>query len=210
MTTTSQPEGAKPPETPSVPDKGAAPEPKSVPLGEHIEMRQELRKAIDELASLKAELAKPKKTDDPAHPKAPSLEAVAQTVREMELRDKRRDVQGQLGLADDKQVDAVLKLMTEMALSPDEALAIAAKREPAVFASKDRPTGGEPQFGSLTPRPGAGPQPKPDDAQKRREYIQSLRGKDEKLRERYLDNQIGHHLGEALGWQHDLLQLPQP
>lgn len=210
MTSTSQPEseankGGSSSPTPSTPDK----EPQAVPLGEHIEMRKDLRKALDEVAALKEQLAKSAKPVDPADSKTPSVAELHKTLQELQNENARKAVIGELGLTDVKQADAVVKLMQEKGLAAHEALSIAASRSPDIFAGLGGTNGNAPQFGSLTPRPGSSPQPKPDDDQLRSAYIKSLHGKDERTRERYLDNRVGHFLAESMGWEHQLLPLPQ-
>lgn len=211
MTTTSQPEGEKTPAASSAAHTANSPkseEPKTVPLGEHIELRQEHRKTLDELAKLQARLADASKLEVPADPKGPSINDVAKDLQELKTDRLRARLRGELGLASDAAADQVAKLMQTMGLDAREALSVAAMRDPKAFEATGLPTGAEPAFGQLTPRPGSSPQAKPDDAERRIAYKKALRGKDESVRTRVLENQIGHHLAAELVWEHKLLPIP--
>lgn len=207
MTTTSQSDGKdKPGSEPAKAEPSQ--EPKTVPLGEHIELRQKLRERDEKFAAMEAELAQLKNKPAPEAPKNPQLDEITKTLSEIQLRENRRAIQSELGLTDEKAADEVVKLMKEKGLAAREALTIASLRQPDLFASKERATGGEPQFASLTPRPGSTPQQKPDELEQRRAYRASLKGKDEAMRGRVIDNEIGGHLADALGWDHQLLKIP--
>jgi len=209
MTTTSQSgEGKEPTGSAPTGNEPSSKESQAVPLGEFIELRKELRKVSEELAKTKEQLAKPKEAEPKADPKAPSVETLHKQLQEIQAKNARDAIRAELGLQDDKQVDKVMAIVNEKGLAPHEALALAAIREPDTFQGFGRVGSGDLQYGSLTPRPGSSPQPKPNDAVDRKKYIDSLKGKDELQRGRYLDNLAGAHLAQAMGWEHKLLDLP--
>lgn len=209
MTATSQTDGAG--EASKVPVTNPEPtEPKTVPLGEHIELRKKFREADERIAKLESALAAKANTPDPATQKAPQgNDDLRKDIEALKTKERLRSVSDELGLGDPKQVEKVSALMDATGLNAREALAIMAQREPEAFADVGQRGGAEASFASLAPRPGSSPQPKRDEVADRRKFVQSLKKTDRQSYNRYLDNQIGGHLADALGWEHKLLDIPK-
>lgn len=137
-------------------------------------------------------------------PTAPKNDDAAQRIAAMERRLAIDDVRTTIG-CDPTTAAEIHKIATESRLTPHEAAAVLMERKPETFG--DSIAYGTATFGSLTPR-AFGRQPKADDATRRKQYVDSLRGKNEALRNAYLDNQAGAHLAQAMGWEHKLLPIP--
>lgn len=136
--------------------------------------------------------------DDPIEAE-PTEQRLAAVERRLALDQIERDLNIPSDLA-----EKVYKVAKDSKLSVMEAAAVLAQRDPAAFGQAGAAS---PQFASLSPRLAA-PRARPDDAKLRKAYIESLRGKDERTRDRMLENQIGGHLADALGWHHELIRLP--
>lgn len=113
-------------------------------------------------------------------------------------------IRADFGLSDE-QARKVHGIVKSSDLSSVEAFEIARKRHADLF---QHTAADGVQFGSLAPRGRGAPPQKPDDAVRRRKYVDSLRRTDAATRNRYLDNMVGGHLADALGWEHQLLPLP--
>jgi len=212
MTSTGQTPQEANGESGSEPEKKPEAESRSVPLGEFIEMRKELRSALDELKELKGSAAT-KKSEVSAAPKTPSnIEELSKQVQQIAIDQKLRSVKEELGLHTHKQAEAVAKLLTELpSLTPDEALILLAKRDPQMFAVDGQVAEGQKaNFGSLTPRPGSAPEPvKEDDYEERLKVTKQLRTVNRKASVQLANNMAGKFLADALGWEHKMLPLPK-
>lgn len=183
-----------------------------MPVGEFIEMRQQLRQALEKIAALEAKPAAPQKTEATPAPAPPATEQeqISRKLQDIERRERIRDLVSELGLADQKQGQLVLDILSKNTdLAPPEALELAAKRSPDVF--KERTGGGfDPRIhGSLRPTPGSQPEPKKPDKQLRAEHIKKLRADGHKQQaDEYVTDIMGAAGAEALGWEYKKLPLP--
>lgn len=176
-------------------------------------MRQQLRAALDELKALKDTKVAPEKKEPPAaESKATGLETDSdRRLREIETRERLRDLEAELGLGDKKQSKAVLDLMQQMpGLAPTEALELAAKRNAELF--KERASGGFDAnvHGSLRPRPGAQPvEPKPSEHKQRVDHMNKLfKAGHKQAAEEYAVDLIAAKAAEAIGWEYKRKPLP--
>jgi hypothetical protein len=185
-------------------------EPRMVPLGELVEVRQENRALQERLAKLEAKLAGSQDTSSKqASPKAPPDDDLRATVAQIAAKERVRELVGELGLFDSTQGASVAAVLAKMPdLSPVEALQIAASREPDKFKDREQGTGRPPAM--LRPSPGANPPPKQDTGFKERlEYTRKIAQHDKRRHREYANNLQGKFLAEALGWEHQLLPIPK-
>lgn len=209
MTATSQnqePEGKSGLE----PEKKPEGEPRFVPVGEFIEMRKELRSALEELKTLKGSASAPASKDSAA-PKGQAVDELSKQVQALAMDNRITNIKAELGLAKREQAEAVAKFLIEAPnLTPAEAVTLLARRDPKLFGAEGQADEGQkPNFASLTPRPGSAPEPVKDDMQQRMEYIQKARNVNSREARRMSDNIAGHFLADALGWEHQLHPLPK-
>jgi phage-related protein len=177
-------------------------ETRQVPLDALAEARQKARAAEDKIAEMQAELARLKNTDKQVAQPPPQqdFEAVAKTLREMQQRERMRDLAADLGLADSKQAQVVADLLAKNSdLTPAEALDLAAKRNAELFKDRGQP-GFDPRVhGSTRPRAGTPPEPQKPDFRARLDHAaKKLAGK---TKDEFLDNMIGAMAAKAKGWR---------
>ena len=213
MTTTSQPSQPEPvKDAPGSSPEAKIPatepkEAKSVPLGEHIELRKELRSATDRLADLEKRLALSEKPEKPATTHAVDGD-LGTVVKEIQRKERIRELAAELGLGDRKQGEAVVDLLSKMPdLTPKEALDLAANRNPDLF--KDR---GEPGFqagihGSMRPTPGTQPEPQVSDYSARQAHI--AKTADKVAKTQMWNNWVGSFAAKAVGRPHQLIKIPK-
>jgi hypothetical protein len=107
---------------------------KTVPLGEHIELRQKNREMTDRLAQLEAQLASSKSQPAVA---APADNGLADRLQRLERQNRLGDIAAQLG-TDAKQSEAVAALLDKSPdLTPEEALTLASRRNKDLFKGED-------------------------------------------------------------------------
>lgn len=193
-------------EEPKVDDKK---DERTVPLGEHIQLRQELKELKDQLAQLKPATTPPK-TEPQATNTAPAGD---DEFRREYRRDKSiRSIQDDLGLTG-KLAGLVQDVIDKNSnTSPAEALAIAKMRNPDDFAETTANGFQEGIHGAT--RPGAGGQPitepPKDELKQRLEYAATFRGKDKTRLEAYTNNVLGAIAARQVGNKaHQLLPLPK-
>lgn len=214
MTTTGQSEEAEDEGGSSQPEQttsAESKEPKTVPLGEFIEQRQKTRELSEEVAKLKAELAQSMKQKGEAAPKTSKVDDdIVQTVRQIQHQQTLQKLQTEHGLSSPKQAELVAAVMAKNEdMSADEALTIAAMRNPEDFKDRGAPDGAKAQFGSLAPRPGSQPKTQTgNDWQQRKEYIQRLKTVDKQAADRMWNNAVGGHMAKAMGWDHVKIPIP--
>lgn len=211
MTSTSQKnpgsqEGAGASPTPTPAQEAAS---KSVPLGEHIELRQQNRALADELAELKARLAAA--NTPPAAPAVPPPD-LQETVRDLQRRAKLADLSRDLGTSPEQTALVAELIEKSPGLSAPEARHLAALRKPELFAGADDGFREGIHGGS---RPGVAlPAPKPperDELADRIKYIASLQGKNTRKQDELFFNLCGSIAAEDTGTQgHHLLDIPKP
>lgn len=215
MTSTSQStdangkEGLEPTKETSSADK----EPRSVPLDQHIELRQEVRALREKLAQMEKTAAPQKAASDPATPKTPvENDSQMALIQQLVEKDRIRDLRMELGLQDEKQAAAVAKLLKESpGLSPTEALTIMATRDQDLFGSGGGGSDSQASFATLRPRPGSQPQTeqKEPTLRQRFEHINSLGVVDKREQTKQLYRVIGHEAAKSIGWESKLPPLPQ-
>jgi len=137
-------------------------------------------------------------------PPAVQSDATAQRLAAVEAQLELASIKATIGV-DDAAAEKIRGIAHASRISHQEAAAVLATRDPAAMGMREI---SDLTYGSLTPR-WHGPTPKVDDATRRKQYVASLKGQNEALRARYLDNQAGAYLAEAMGWTHALLPLPQ-
>lgn len=211
MTSTSQPDPAK--EAPAS-SAGQATEAKTdaktVPLGEHIELRQELRALKDELAKLQASAAKPNTGSPTSQPASADQQAMLQQIARKQ---QERDLADELGV-NVKQAAAVADLLSKSPdLTPAEAKSLAASRNPDLFGAAGGSGGFQPGIHG-TARPNAGgPQPtepKPSPFDQRIAEIKALGGKNRQLADNAFMNLVGRVAAQQVGiTDHQLMPLPK-
>lgn len=196
------------PTTPAQASQGA-PEPvvkeqeaPSIPK-ERLDQEISKRRGLEEqLAKTAAELDALKKQAAANQQKGNQTEQVdvknlAETVRSIQEKEHRRELQGTLGLKDDKQVDAVQSILkANPELKPSEALFIAQTRQPDVFGSVDQRSYNPGQHGSL--RPSGGGPPKVETLKDRVAKIKSMQ--DPIARDQAEQQLHGNLLRKVLGW----------
>lgn len=107
---------------------------KTVPLGEHIELRQKNREMADRLAQLEAQVAK--KPDPPA-PAGPPDNGMAERLQRLERQSRLQSISTDLG-TNPKQSEAIAALMDKLPdLTPEEAMTLASKRHQDLFKGED-------------------------------------------------------------------------
>ena len=183
---------------------------KRVPLGEHVETRQQLAAAKKELETLKAKLAETAKPEP--KPQEPGAELV-KAVKDLQRRDQLREIQNELDL-NQKQAAMVADLMAETGLSATEAKNIAAMRDSELFAAEDRSGGFDPSTHGMG-RPARGTRPdarapeEPDTAE-RIAFIEKTAHVNRKTSMRYRDNLLGSIAAQQVGRPgHERLPLPK-
>lgn len=210
MTSTSQPNEPEG-KSGSSPEKKPEGEPKAVPLGEFIELRQELRETKARLAALEGP-APTEKAKDSAAPRTPTgIDDLSKEVQRLANEQRVRGLVEELSLRNQKQGAAIAKLLTDMpGLTPAEAHKIAATRDPEAFKDGEVAEGAKAQFGSLTPRPGSSPEPvKEAGIKEHLAYAASLKATNNREARARGNNLAGHFLAEALGWEHKLTPVPK-
>jgi len=211
--TAQDPKDPKKGEAGSSPVKETPKDDQTVPRGEFIEMRQQLRQALDELNALKAQKDAPTKTEpEPAKAQPTDLEQVRNELTEIRNRDHARNLIEELGLADRKQAQVVMDLLSKNPdLAPAEALELAAKRNADLFKERGTP-GFDPRIhGSLRPTPGSQPsaEPKKSDHQARMEHAHKLLKEGRRHEaEEYAIDLIGAAGAKALGWDFKPKPIP--
>lgn len=208
-TPTSQDPADKAPGSEPVKDESAQKDTREVPLAALAESRQKARAAEEKAAKLEAELARleAERAAASAQPRT-DIESIGKQLQEIQSRERLRELTSELGLADQKQAQAVAAILADSPkLTPTEALDIAAKRNPDSF--KDRGVAGfDPRtHTTLRPASGGNPEPKKSDHKRRIEHIKTLSGTDKK---RYLDNIAGSFAAKAMGWVDFHQKLPIP
>jgi hypothetical protein len=183
---------------------------RSVPLGEHIELRQKLKQLEEENAKLKT-AATPPKQEAQASTQAPVSDEVGSLVREFRREKAIVAITEELGLPR-KQANLVQDIIDKNPnASPAEALAIAKMRTPDSFAETTAAGFQQGTHGAL--RPGAGqPQTEPQkpDHQSRKEFALSLRGKDKATQEDLIANWQGSIAAKQVGKRdHQLIPIPK-
>lgn len=185
---------------------------KRVPLGEHVELRQQLRAEKEARAALEKRLADAEKRSGSDSQTQESSSDLASTVREIQHRERLRDVQAELGLGR-KAAEKVLDLVSKMpGLTTEEARTIAANRDPELFNAEDDTTGYQPGVhGVSRPRPGSSPQPEfESDTPKRLEHIAKLTRTNKKAAESLMNNLIGSIASQQVGRKgHKRVPLPR-
>ena len=144
--------------------------------------------------------------DDDFDDDAPDTGSNNQRLDRLERRLAINEIRSQTGL-DDAKAAEVYECAKGSKLDMREALAVLRQRRPADFGDF---SSGEPQFGSLTPRPGSAPpiRRETDDTERRMAYAKSLRTTSKREMHALADNMIGESLAKELGWQHERLPLP--
>lgn len=186
-------------------------EPKTVPLGEFIEMRQKMQELRDELASMKAASAPSEKKPEPAAPQTPAeTDELRKRVAKMEEQRHIDELVRELSLTNKKQAELVSQTLARNPdLSPAEALAHAAKREPDIFKDREQAEAAKAAFSSLRPTSGSRPEPKQSDFKQRVEHVRSLQGKDKRQMNAYIRDICANAAARAAGLDYEQLQLPQ-
>jgi cell division septum initiation protein DivIVA len=201
MTSTSQDTPAKEAEgsSPTTQAPEATKEARQVPLDALVAVRQEAQALKQRLAEMEAELARKANPTQPAAAAQPQseVEKLAKSLEEIQRKERVRDVSAELGI-DDKQAAYVAELQSKYSdLTPTEALELAAKRKPDLFAERGQP-GFDPRIhGTMRPRPGTPPPPKPSDRQQRLDRIKTSTGVD---KDKLLNNYVGGIAAQAMGW----------
>jgi hypothetical protein len=187
-------------------------EPKTVPLGELIEQRQKSRELSEKVAKLEEALAKlSKQPEKAATPNAAGQESdIVQTVKELQRNQQIAATQESLGV-NRKQAQIIADLLSKHAdLAPEEALTIAAMRNPDDFKDRGAPNPAKAEFGSLVPKPGSQPpQQQVSDWKQRLDYVRQVASVDKRRHHEYANNLAGKFLAKALGWEHHDLPLPK-
>lgn len=194
---------------------GKTPEPKDdkvVPLGEFIELRQQLKAMSEELTALKTAKAPVKTEPEPPKPPLSETEQIGQKLRDIEKRERIRDLVGELGLADQKQGQAVYDILSKNAdLAPPEALELAAKRNQELFKERAGSGFDKNVHGSLRPTPGnQPPEPKPSEHKQRLEYAKKLSAAGHRdAAEEVAIDMIGAAAAKVIGWDYKPKPIPQ-
>lgn len=212
MTTTSQNQDASDKPVSSTDTKTeATKDTKTVPLGEHIELRQKLRETNERLAAMEARLAQSANATDSAAPKAPLDDDTRKIIVELQEDKRITSLVDELGLFDRAQGAKVAGILKDLPkLSPAEALTIAAARDPEAFKDRGQAGNAQASHGSLRPRPGSQPAIQQEsDHVARAKYVASLAGKDKRQHRAYADNMVGAHLAKAMGWEHQKMPIPK-
>lgn len=212
MTTTSQDEPAK--DAPDL-ESGtkhteAKKDDRMVPLGELVELRQELRMLKEQLAQTKTGGAS---ADTPEKPKMPQPQPAElfEAVKDLQRRERMRSLAAELGLDSEKQVAEVAKILdANPGLNPVEAKSIASVRSPDVF-SEVASNGYDPAVhSSMRPRSaGAQVEPPKSDFKDRLAYVGETIKKNKSHGIRAFNNLVGSFAAKAVGRQHDLLPIPK-
>ena len=211
MTSTSQPDPAK--EAPAS-SAGQAPEAKTeaktVPLGEHIELRQELRTLKEKLAAMEASVVKPNAGTSQSQPASQDDKALLQQVLQ---RQQAQDLQAELGLGSVKAAQAVAELMGKMpGLTPVEAKNLAANRNPDLFGESSAQGGFQPGIhGAARPNAGGPPpqEPKPDEFTQRLKDIAGVSKGNRQLSDNLWVNLVGRVAASQVGLtDHQLMKMP--
>jgi hypothetical protein len=202
MTSTSQADPAK-----AAPDSSSgkeAPEAKKearqVPLEALAESREKAREAAARAEAAEAELARLKEQQkQPAAAAQPQGDDdIRKVVRDMQAKEQRRDLAAELGLVDDKQVEAVAGMLAKNPdLSRQEALELAAKRTPDLFQERGQPGYDPSVHGSTRPRAGSAPQPKVSNRDKRIKAMQEATGSDQVA---LVNQYVGDVARRVMGW----------
>jgi hypothetical protein len=182
-------------------------DPKTVPLQALVETRQRARTAEDELASLRAEMESLKQQfAKPANAQAPVDQQARELLATIQAERAATTLQNELGLASSAQVAAVQDLLAKNSgLTPAEALGIATKRKPDLFAATAGQGFDPSTHGNLRPRPGG----KPDASAQppSMEDIDAVHKKARaippgKMRKDYVDKFLGNMARSAMGLGH--------
>lgn len=182
----------------------------TVPLGEHIEMRKEMRALRDELAALKGGKEAPKEEPkQPASTQAPD-DQLRKTVEDMQRRERLRDIRSEFGL-DSKQADAVMEVLDKNpSLSLVEAKTIASVRNADLFSESQQGGFDAGTHGVMRPRSvSQHPEPKQSDFKQRQEYLSKYRKVDRAGAKTMVNNWIGSFAAKAVGKEHSMMPLPR-
>lgn len=207
MSATAQPEGK---DAPGKVPEGKTPEPKTddkmVPLGEFIELRQQLKAMGEKLKTFEDQRVAPEKVETKtAPPVLTDTEQLRNELKDIQRRERLRDLTNELGLGDQKQAQAVLDILGKNPdLAPPEALELAAKRAPDTFKERGG-SGFDPNIhGSLRPKPGnQPPEPKPSEHKQRIAHMAKLTKEGRRHdAEEFAVDLIGQAGAKALGWDY--------
>lgn len=182
----------------------------AVPLGEHIEMRKELRALRDELAALKGGKEPPQKEPvQPATTQA-SDDQLRRMVEDMQRRERLRDIRSEFGL-NDAQANAVMDVLAKNpALSLVEAKTVAVTRHAEAFAEAQPDGFDAGTHGVMRPRSvSQHPEPQPSDFKQRQKHLNEYRKVDREGAKQVLNNWIGSFAAKAVGKEHKLMPLPR-
>ena len=214
MTSTSQDDDQTDPvgSEPTKQGQSASTDDKQVPLGEHIEQRQDLRDARARIEALEKQLAEASKVKGtPAPTQEPT--DLAKQIRDLQRRDTLRELKVDLGIGT-KQAEAILGLMDKMpGLSGDEARTLASVRDPGLFEADGSADGfQEGVHGASRPRPGAEPVRSEAelDTPQRLEAIKKLMTVDKRQANKLIQNLIGSIAAKQVGKPgHQRLPIPK-
>lgn len=183
----------------------------TVPLGEHIDLRKELRAVRDELAALKGGQATPKQEPKPPATTPASDDSLREVVAGIQRRERVRDIRAELGL-DDKQTNAVMEILdANPSLSTVEAKTIASVRHADLFAAEARQDGFDAgTHGVMRPRSAhQHPEPKTSDFKSRTKHLSNLREHNKVAAQSAWNNWVGSFAAKAAGKEHSLMPLPR-
>lgn len=183
----------------------------TVPLGEHIDLRKELRAVRDELAALKGSRETPQQeSKQPANTPA-SDDNLREVVQNIQRRERVRDIQAELGL-NVKQTEAVMEILDgNPSLNTVEAKIIASARNAELFAAESRPDGFDAgTHGVMRPRSAhQHPEPKVSDFKQRQAHIAKMAKHNRVDAQTAFNNWVGSFAAKAAGKEHSLMPLPR-
>jgi hypothetical protein len=178
---------------------------RSVPLEALAASRQKARTAEQELAEVKAELARLKESAGAAPAQTPTeIQELSKQLAVIQRREQMRDLSRDLGLPDVKQAEAVATVMAKNSdLTPAEAMELARKRQPDLFNDLGQPAFDPGMHGSLRPTSG-GHLPVESDRTQRLEAITKAQGF---RKEALVNNYLGGVAARLLGLPHNKIPL---
>lgn len=213
MTDSTDPKAGKGAEGASPEAKNPEPkEPKTVPVKAIAEAREKNRELKDEVEELKTELArlKEQQKQPEAAPKAEPDEAKAalEAIRQFNADQKRLRLASELGLSDEKQLEAVAAVAKEMPnLNPREALLVASLRDEKLFENRGQAGFDKTQHSSLRPTAsGPLPQKQPITLKSLTEDARKLSETDFQKGNEAYNAIFGAAAAEASGLDHPLLR----
>lgn len=185
---------------------------KSVPLGEHIELRQELRLLREETARLKEQLAASSKQQTAPANEQPKVDLDTR-LKQLERQQLLRRLESDLDLTP-KQADAVAQVMEKTpGINDQEARYLASLRHADLFETSEQASGYQPGVhGSSRPAPGNAPAPvqQGPDTEQRLAAIGKIRGSDKERYNRLLNNMVGSIAARELGMEgHQRIPIPK-